>query len=144
MHWLTEQLQNLQELLRRYTSLKGLAEARAVSPRSAEEARRAFFSAVSLVTIEIQKRPGIAACFVCHDGLLVEHAGSAASFEALAAVAQSCVEVARNAAASSLLGDIRQMVLVGADSKLAIFSLGPIAVGIQSPVNTNLAQSLAA
>lgn len=144
MHWLALQLDKLRSLAERHLELKGLAAARAVDPVAANEARHVFFEALSKTAAEIRDRPGVDACFVCHDGLVCETVGEAPSFEALAALAQACVEVARSGAASSALGDIRQMVLVGEDSKLALFCLGTIAVGIRCGPSINLARSLAA
>ncbi len=142
MHWLSEQMLKLRDLSERHTSLRGLSAAQAVEARQAEEARKEFFAASSKTTAEIQQRPGVEACFVAHEGLVCDKAGDAPSFDALAALAQLSVEVARSNAASSLLGEIQQMVLIGVDSKLALFCLGPISIGIRCPSEVNLGKSL--
>jgi predicted regulator of Ras-like GTPase activity (Roadblock/LC7/MglB family) len=144
MHWLAERLEALHDLAERHLRLKGLATVGAVENIAADTARRAYFTALTDTAEQVKQRPGVSACFVCHDGLLFAQAGEASSFEALAAVTQQCMEVARLAAESAHIGEVRQMVLVGSDGKLALFYLGHVAVGIHSAVDVNLALSLSA
>lgn len=58
-------------------------------------------------------------------------------------MAQSSVEAARRAAAVLALGPVRQIVLVGAEHKLAVFAVGAVVVGIIAPVTVDLGASLA-
>lgn len=143
MHWMAQQLERLNALAQRHAQMKSQDVARTAGGMSVDDARRELIGALAGAATEIQRRPGVTACFVSHDGLIFEQAGDAPSFEALAALAQSCVELARTATASHMLGEIRQMVLVGSDAKLALFSLGSITVGIRCAVDTNLARALA-
>ncbi len=144
MHWLTQQLDRLERLAGEYRELRGLALAREVDVTTADAGRRLFFDAVSETAAEIQRRPGVDACFVSHEGLVCKEAGQAKSFEALAAFAQSCLETASSSVAQPVLGGVRQMVLVGDDGKLALFRLGSLAVGIRCGTDVNLARILSA
>lgn len=139
-HWLADCLRQLQELGERHVRAKGLYAAGAADARAADSARRDYLTALAEMVEQVQRRPGVSACFVCHDGLLVTQAGTDHSFEALAAIAQRCLEAANQA--TKEIGEIRQMVLAGDDGKLALFCLGPIVVGIRGALDANLAQSL--
>jgi predicted regulator of Ras-like GTPase activity (Roadblock/LC7/MglB family) len=122
MHWLEEQVERLQ-------SLSG-------------GTRAEFMSAVREIAGAVVSRDGVTACFVCHDGLLVETAGRAPDFEALSAMTQSWMMMGKEAALTLALGRVQQMVIVGGDHKLALFLIGPLAVGILSPSTVNLAKTL--
>jgi predicted regulator of Ras-like GTPase activity (Roadblock/LC7/MglB family) len=89
------------------------------------------------------RRPGVTACFVCHDGLMIETAGSAVDFEALSAMTQQWMVAGKEAASTLALGAVRQMVIVGAEHKLALFVIGQLAVGILSPSEVVLSRVLA-
>ena len=132
MHWLESQVERLH----------GLAEtlARAVDPK---EARQRFRDAVEDVTAAVVRRAGVTACFVCHDGLLLETAGRAPDFEALSAMTQHWMVAGKEAALTLSLGKVRQMVIVGHEHKLALFVIGQLAVGILSPSAVVLGQALA-
>lgn len=123
MHWLEE----------RIASLQSLAEAH----RSDE-----FLEAVRNVAGAVACREGVTACWVCHDGLLIDTAGSATDFEALSAMTQSWMVTGKQAALTLSLGKVQQMVLVGLEHKLALFVIGQLAVGILSPSTVNLARAL--
>jgi predicted regulator of Ras-like GTPase activity (Roadblock/LC7/MglB family) len=128
MHWLEEQV----------ARLTALAEAHARN----ERARAEFMTAVREVAGEVAGRDGVTACFVCHDGLLIDTAGRAPDFEALSAMTQSWMVAGKEAATTLALGRVQQMVLVGGDHKLALFVIGQLAVGILSPSTVNLAKTL--
>jgi predicted regulator of Ras-like GTPase activity (Roadblock/LC7/MglB family) len=132
MHWLesqVERLHGLSETLTRATDSK--------------EARQSFREAVEDVASAVVRRAGVTACFVCHDGLLIETAGRAPDFEALSAMAQQWMVAGKEAALTLSLGKVRQMVIVGHEHKLALFVIGQLAVGILSPAATVLGRALA-
>lgn len=131
MHWLESQVERL--------SLLADAQQRAAD----KEARRAFVAAVEEVAAEVARHDGVTACFVCHDGLLIETAGRAPDFEALSAMAQQWLVAGKEAALTLALGKVRQMVIVGHEHKLALFVIGQLAVGILSPSTVLLGRALA-
>lgn len=131
MHWLKSQLERLHEL------------AEQERPGDPKVVRRDFLAAVAEVAAAVARRQGVTACFVCHDGLLLETAGRAPDFEALSAMAQQWMVAGKEAALTLSLGKVRQMVIVGHEHKLALFTIGQLAVGILSPSQTVLASALA-
>ena len=122
MHWLRTQVERLH----------GLAKE-----------RRPFLTAAAELTAATVRHEGVTACFVCHDGLLVETAGRAVDFEALSALTQQWLVAGKEAAATLALGRVQQMVIVGDEHKLALFVIGPLAVGILSPSEVVLSRVLA-
>ena len=123
MHWLEQQVDQLHRL----------------AARPGQE----FLAAVQTMTAEVAGRTGVTACFVCHDGLLIETAGRAPDFEALSAMTQSWMVAGKEAAMTLSLGRVQQMVIIGHEHKLALFVIGQLAVGILSPRSVNLAKTLA-
>jgi predicted regulator of Ras-like GTPase activity (Roadblock/LC7/MglB family) len=132
VHWLESQVERLHALVESQTRAPGN-----------KEARHAFLSAVEDVTSAVVRRAGVTACFVCHDGLLIETAGRAPDFEALSAMAQAWLVAGKDAALTLSLGKVRQMVIVGEEHKLALFVIGQVAVGILSPSSVSLGKTLA-
>lgn len=132
MHWLESQVERLH----------GLAESLARDTNSTV-ARQAFRDAVEAVASAVARRGGVTACFVCHDGLLIETAGRAPDFEALSAMTQHWMVAGKEAALTLSLGKVRQMVIVGHEHKLALFVIGQLAVGILSPSAVVLGRALA-
>jgi predicted regulator of Ras-like GTPase activity (Roadblock/LC7/MglB family) len=122
MHWLETQVERLHALVARRHELVGAAG--------------------ELATATV-RRDGVTACFVCHDGLLIETAGRAVDFEALSAMTQQWMVAGKEAAATLALGKVQQMVIVGAEHKLALFVIGQLAVGILSPSAVVLSRVLA-
>jgi predicted regulator of Ras-like GTPase activity (Roadblock/LC7/MglB family) len=122
MHWLQTQVERLHGLAAR---------------------RRQFLEAAAELAAATARREGVTACFVCHDGLLIETAGCAVSFEALSAMTQQWMVAGTEAAATLGLGQVQQMVIVGGEHKLALFVIGPLAVGILSPSQVVLSRVLA-
>ena len=132
MHWLESQVERLH----------GLSETLARATDS-KEARQRFREAVEETAAAVARRAGVTACFVCHDGLLIETAGRAPDFEALSAMAQQWLVAGKEAALTLALGKVRQMVIVGHEHKLALFVIGQLAVGILSPSTVLLGRALA-
>lgn len=131
MHWLEAQVERLSVL------------AEALKRAADKEARRAFVAAVEEVAAAVAQHDGVTACFVCHDGLLIETAGRAPDFEALSAMAQQWLVAGKEAALTLALGKVQQMVIVGHEHKLALFVIGQLAVGILSPSTVLLGRALA-
>lgn len=138
MHWLAQQLSNLDRVAAK------LAATKTEGHRPADEARarESFLATLGDLAAGVAKRRGVTAAFVAHDGLVVAVAGNVPSFDALAATAQVCMSAGKTAATSLSLGGLRQMVLIGEDHKLALFLLGQMALGILAPSETNLAATL--
>ena len=132
MHWLESQVERLH----------GLSEKLARATGS-KETRQGFRQAVEELATAVARRAGVTACFVCHDGLLIETAGRAPDFEALSAMAQHWMVAGKEAALTLSLGKVRQMVIVGQEHKLALFIIGQLAVGILSPSAVVLGSALA-
>ncbi len=128
-HWLGEQVEALQ----------GLSGARA---DAAPAARRDFLSRVERVVEGAAGRPGVRAAFAAYEGLLVAESG-AADFESVAALAQRMLEPASDAWESRALGEVRQLLVVGATEKLALVRVGPVVLGVLSPVEVRLAEAMA-
>src|SRR5438874_8467872 len=114
MHWLEQEVSRLAAL--------------------AETSRPSFRETLRQVVAEVARRPGVTGCFACHDGLVIDAAGSAPDYEALSAMTQCSVLSARDAAAALSLGGLRQLVIVGAEHKLALFAIDQVVVAILSPV----------
>jgi predicted regulator of Ras-like GTPase activity (Roadblock/LC7/MglB family) len=132
MHWLQTQVERLHGLAARQ------------QPRGPlDKPRREFVEAVAELAAATVRRDGVTACFVCHDGLLIETAGRPVDFEALSAMTQQWMVAGKEAAATLALGQVQQMVIVGAEHKLALFVIGPLAVGILSPSTVMLSRVLA-
>lgn len=132
MHWLESQVERL----------NALADKQQRAPDT-KQARREFLAAVEEVASAVARRNGVTACFVCHDGLLIETAGRAPDFEALSAMTQHWMVAGKEAALTLSLGKVRQMVIVGNEHKLALFVIGQLAVGILSPSTVVLGRALA-
>jgi len=132
MHWLESQVEHLH----------GLSETLTRTSDS-WEARQSFREAVEEMAAAVARRAGVTACFVFHDGLLIETAGRAPDFDALSAMAQQWMVAGKEAALTLSLGKVRQMVIVGQEHKLALFVIGQLAVGILSPAAVVLSQALA-
>jgi predicted regulator of Ras-like GTPase activity (Roadblock/LC7/MglB family) len=105
-------------------------------------ARRAFMECVRALATDVVARAGVRACVVSHDGLVLARAGSTGDDEAIAATGQVCLASTGPAGAALLLGAVRQVVIIGDDHKLALFVVGPVAVGVLAPSSMNLAEAL--
>jgi len=139
MHWLETKIRHLHEILERQAEYQKMTEANIAGAEAAHKmAREDFREAVSELVESIASREGVAASFACHEGLLVESAGASANFEALAAVGQSMLR--SGIASLDTLGfcDLTQMVLIGQEMKLALFSMGQIGLGIAAGRDINL------
>jgi len=138
MHWLEA----------RVRWLHGLAEAHEnalVAGRwsERESTRTTLVAGLREVVSEVATRSGVTACFAAHEGLAVETAGRAPDFEALSAMTQSSMVSSRDVATTLSLGRVQQMVIVGEEHKLALFFIGPLALGVLAPAGVQLGDVLA-
>lgn len=121
MHWLSAELARV--------------EALATGGHSVE-----FLSTVDTLVSAVAGRPGIDACFAAYEGLLVARAGQHADFEALAATSQRALDIAESPGS---IGRLRQMVMVGDTSKLALIRLGNVLLGILSAIDVGITDATA-
>src|SRR5438874_1417514 len=103
MHWLEQEVSRLAAL--------------------AETSRPSFRETLRQMVAEVARRPGVTGCFACHDGLVIEAAGQAPDYEALSAMTQWSMVAARDTAVALSLGGLCQVVIVGTEHKLALFSV---------------------
>jgi predicted regulator of Ras-like GTPase activity (Roadblock/LC7/MglB family) len=114
--------------------------AQAPGPGSGADARRAFLAEIGVLVDETARRPGVDAAFASYDGLLVAVGGvPTAEAEPFAALAQSVMDPVHVGA----LGPLQQLLLVGAERKLALLRIGPVTVGLMSRSGVRLAESTA-
>jgi len=139
MHWLAQQLTSLDQVAERFARAKTGGDR--FVPETGD-AREAFRRALADLASGVSKRPGVAASFVAHEGLVLATGGNVPDFDALAATAQVCLSAGKAAATGLSLGGLKQMVLVGEDHKLALFLVGQMALGILAPCDVNLAAVL--
>ncbi|MDD2941499.1 MAG: roadblock/LC7 domain-containing protein [bacterium] len=143
MHWLAGQLEIINQLKGQYQQHTYVVakEGASVTPLL-KESKDAFFLALHRLVEDISKRPGIIACFISNEGLLVESHGVQDDLEGLAAMSQLAINSAGKICDSLNLGPLQQTIVVGSMKKVALFSLGEVEVGILSLTNTNLSKTL--
>ncbi|MFN7131512.1 MAG: hypothetical protein ACK4N5_05475 [Myxococcales bacterium] len=138
MHWLARRLQHIHVLAE---------QPAAALPPKANATRGAaaqnLLHELRALVAEIAERDGVSACFACHEGLVVDSAGNAPDFEALSAMTQRCATSCVEAGAVLALGAVQHLVVIGSEKKLAVFSLGPLTLGILCPTEVELGRSLA-
>lgn len=126
MHWLAHQVEAVA----------------ALAPDGADpDRRRRFLTAITDLVDQVARRDGLDAVFASYDGLLVAAAGALAAetAEPMAALAQSTMDPIH----VGLLGPVRQLVLIGAERKLALIRVGPVTLGLISPTAVSLAERTA-
>lgn len=143
VHWLAGQLARLDSLASRLKQYRDLSSLEIPgTPEAQEAARSTFRKQLGVLLEDVARRAGVRACFACHEGLVLDCRGEGQDFDALGAMAQSCLETAKRASNSLELGAMRQMVLVGEHQKLALFAVGEVAMGIVAPSAVGLGQLL--
>lgn len=144
MHWFESKIEQLCTLAREYRELSTVKDAVGNGPPDATpHARRSrLVAAVHALVEDVSRQPGVSACLVSVDGLVLAMAGKAPDFEGLAAYTQTCLGAASQAAHGLEIGDIRQIVVVGDRQKIAIVTIGELALCILSPANTVLLSAL--
>ena len=143
MHWLNDRLEILHRLLERQHEYEQLAKKKVTgADEGRKQTRDDFLAEIKDVVKAIAKKDGVIAAFSCHEGLLIEQAGHARNFEALAAVGQRLVYNGRSASKNLRYGPLMQMVVVGESTKLAIFVMGEVEIGVEAGRDVNLTKSL--
>jgi predicted regulator of Ras-like GTPase activity (Roadblock/LC7/MglB family) len=97
-----------------------------------------FLGALRDLIAQLGARPGLRAAFAAHEGLIVAVAG-----DGPAAEAQGLLGASLHASAALGLGDVQQLVVVTAQGKLALLSVGPVVVGLLAPPHVSLAVATA-
>lgn len=143
MHWFKSQIAALDQLAAAYLSAQQHSAADIVSVSEDIRVKRGrFIDAVQALVNKIIKVKGITACAAYHEGLILASSGQMSNIDALGATIQESVGVARNGSGMLSLGDIQQIVIIGAANKVAMLSVGPIILCIVSPKEINLASAL--
>ncbi len=143
MHWFDGRLRELGGLANRFLQYRQLAASNvAGSAEAARQARETFVSDLCNLVSDVAERPGVEACFATHEGLLVASAGDSEDFDALAAMSQTCLATATKSPKSLSIGPMKQMVIVGEHRKLALFTIGDMALGVLGLSTTVLSEAL--
>ncbi|MDT4290993.1 roadblock/LC7 domain-containing protein [Methylomonas sp. MO1] len=143
MHWFESQLAQLDTLADDYLAARRQPAADIVNVSEATRLKRAaFIDAVQSVVDKVVKIDGVSACAAYHDGLILAQSAEASNMDAFGAIIQETIRAAQHGESSLGLGEIEQIVIVGAVNKLAMLSVGPIILCISSPKGVNLASVL--
>lgn len=143
MNWFETQLIALDKLAGVYFSAQQDSSRDIVSlSEDIRIKRKRFIDAVQTLVGDVMKIKGITACAAYHEGLVLANSGQTAQIDALGALIQESIGVARRGAKLLSLGDIQQIVIVGTTHKVAMLSVGPIVLCISSPKDVNLAAAL--
>ncbi len=143
MHWFESQLASLDQLAAAYRSSQQQSATDIVNVSEEIRLKRSqFIDAVQALVNKVIKVKGVTACAAYHDGLILAHSGKTPNIDALGAMIQESLGVAEQGTSILSLGDIQQIVIVGAINKVAMLGIGPITLCILSPKDTNLASAL--
>ncbi len=143
MHWFESKVSQLVQLADGYSRLHNKeANSKSEFSREPDIQRDKFILNLNNLVEDVSDQPGIMACLVSYDGLLLAKAGSAPDFEALAALTQECLQPAAKASKILALGEMQQMVLIGTEYKLAVITVGAMALCVLSPRSTSMSNSL--
>lgn len=143
MHWLATRIERIEQLQVRHAQLKQRREAGEGVRQEENACRMDFLASVTELVAEAGRRPGVLATFAAHEGLLIATSGDTRYCEAVAALAQTALLPAIEGAERMQLGPLQQLVLVGAQGKLALIRVGDIALGLLASEEVSLAASLA-
>ena len=143
MHWFESQIAELILLADKYAE-QNTSRQRESKPYSQEsDARRGeFVTALNTVVANVAMHTGVSGCLISCDGLVMAMAGEVPDFDALAAVTQECVEAGTKGAKILDMGHVQQMVIVGSRHKIAIVTIGGLALCVFCPKTTVLSSSL--
>lgn len=143
MHWFESQLASLDQLAEAYRSSQQQSATDIVNVSEEIRLKRSqFIDAVQVLVNKVIKVKSVTACAAYHDGLILAHSGKTPNIDALGAMIQESLGVAEQGTSILSLGDIQQIVIVGAINKVAMLGIGPITLCILSPKDTNLASVL--
>ncbi len=142
MHWFESEIDALVTLSNKYDDHRALRSDASSFDREPDSHRGELVAALSTIVTNVAVHSGVTGCLISCDGLVMAMAGEAPDFEALAAVTQECVASASKGAERLSLGDIQQMVIVGSTHKIAVVTIGEMALCVLSPRTTSLSTSL--
>ena len=144
MHWFETEISELIILANKYTEHRAKQNNEpVVIERKLDTHRGDFVAALNKVVSNIALHSGISSCLISFDGLVMAMAGKEKSdFDALAAVTQEYVDSAKKGAKILTLGDVQQMVVIGNEHKIAVVTIGEMALSVLSPRSTHLSVSL--
>lgn len=143
MHWFESQLAELNKLADDYLQSQQQPSANIVNAsETIRSKRKQFMTAVQNLVDTVGKIKGISACAAYHDGLILAQSQNMPAIDAFGATVQDSVRAARQGGAMLGLGDIEQIVIVGATNKVAMLNVGPLVLCISSPKQINLAVAL--
>ncbi len=143
MHWFESQIAELISLADNYAE-QNSSRQHEPSPynQASNISRGEFVSALNNVVANVAMHTGVSGCLISYDGLVMAMAGEVPDFEALAAVTQECVQAGTKGAKMLDIGDVQQMVIVGSKQKIAIVTIGGLALCVLCPKTTVLSSSL--
>ncbi len=144
MHWFESEVSELIILANKYTEHRAKQNDEPVIVERKLDAQRGdFVAALNTVVTNIALHSGISSCLISFDGLVMAKAGNEKSdFDALAAVTQEYISSAEKGAQILTLGGVQQMVVIGSEHKIAVVTIGEMALSVLSPRSTHLAASL--
>jgi len=138
MSWLAEALDDLREASRKHAVMVG--------DNSSEDERQAVATelqeGVVQVVQQLGKLDGVTAAFACQGEAVLEKEGFVPDFDNLSSTTRSLRGALDVASESFRLGGMSQTVLVGAEHKLALFSIGDVTLGVLTPTGVSLAQAM--
>ncbi|MEE9412579.1 MAG: roadblock/LC7 domain-containing protein [Methylococcales bacterium] len=142
MHWFESEIEELVTLSNKYDDHRALQTDASSFDREPDSHRGEFVAALNKIVSNVAIHSGVSGCLISCDGLVMAMAGEAPDFEALAAITQECVAAANKGAKLLNLGELQQMVVVGATHKIAVVTIGEMALCVLSPRATSLSASL--
>lgn len=143
MHWFESQLAELDRLADAYVLSQQQSSADIVNISEEMRLKRTkFIGAVQALVNKVSKIKGITACAAYHDGLILAHSEKAPNIDGYGAMVQECIRAAQHGGAVLELGNIEQIVIIGAINKVAMLSVGPLILCISSAKQLNLASAL--
>lgn len=143
MHWFESQLAELNKLSDDYLFSQQQPTSDIVNVSESIRVKRSqFINAVQSLVDTVGKIKGISACAAYHEGLILAQSQNMPSIDAFGATVQDSVRSAQQGAAMLGLGNIEQIVIVGAKNKVAMLNVGPLVLCISSSKQINLAAAL--
>lgn len=144
MHWLSDHVETIREAARAHAALREARQSAGEVPTPEEaDARRALREAVDATIAALGQRPELIGCFVAHEGLLVAGHGDRAMLEAAAAVSATLLDAAPSGADPLGLGEVAQLVVIGAARKLVLVDVGGLVLGLVAGATERLGRALA-
>ncbi|NOU14729.1 MAG: roadblock/LC7 domain-containing protein [Methylococcaceae bacterium] len=143
MHWFESELVLLDQLAELYLKSQQQSGTDIVNVSEDIRIKRGrFIGALQSIVNKVVNLNGINACAAYHEGLVLAYAEAMPNIDALGVMIQESVNVTQQSARILKLGDIQQIVIVGAVNKVAMLSVGPVVLCIVCSNAINLASVL--